>query len=261
MAVSENLDLLGVGHVAVIARDSCGAPVLVFAHDADATPPVPLAVLRAHAHLIERPWLLQRLFPHRLPDVLRDCLRVVVVGGALDSVTLQTYASLGTGDLTVCELHEWSVAGRRERAIHPVLVRPERCDSGFSAPSATPPAALQTARELLTWLERLDTDVTVDGDRFARRVHARGRPLCTVAVEGADLCVHLPEGERVVLAGREDAAAVMDRVMTRFAAGLREPPADPQSAPASLDDLRRSVADVRVTRAEREALQFGEAMS
>lgn len=271
-AIAVGIELADVGRAAVLARDAAGAPALVFAHEGDAAVPTAMQVLRTHAHLTAQPWLLERMFGHRLPATSSSGLRVLVVGHRVDALTLSTFASLGVPDLMVFELHEWSVAGQRHCAVRAVLARPERPELAFAAPSATPQSSVALASEVMTWLERLDADVTVETDRFARRVRARGRALCTLAVVGGELRLDLPDGGHTVLHGREDAAAAMDAVMTRFVASLLPPatgaatPPQPGGADDAGDDgdlalLRRSVADVRVTRLEADALQLGDSLS
>lgn len=268
--VASRIELPDVGRVAVLARDAAGLPVLVFTLDADAVLVSAAQALQVHAHLVAQPWLLERLFEHRLPATPADGVRVILIGHRIDAAALSVLASLSLPDLTVSELHEWTVAGQRECALRPVLVRPARIDGGFSPPSATPAALVGVAREVMSWLERLDVDVTVEADRYARTVRARGRRLCTLAVEGPELCLHLADGERAVLASRDEAMAAMDRAMALFAAGLQPtPPPAPRPTDSvagedgdpDLRDLRRRVADVRVTRAETDALQLGDAIS
>jgi hypothetical protein len=232
-------------------------PVLVFADEAG-TLPVSLNAARVHAHLIDHPWLLQRLFPHRLPAGVRDGLRVLVVGFPFAPIELAALRALALPDLTVLEVHEWSVAGERTSVARPALTRPRRDDSGFDAPSGIAAADVaDTARELLSWLARLDADVVVDGDRFARHVRVRGRPLCSLVLEAGRLSGLLADGTRSVLQNRADAVAMMDAVMQRFAQSLGVAPPGEAPVPELPDfgHLRQAVRDGRLTRAEVQALQ------
>jgi len=262
--IASRIELPEVGSVSMLARDAAGAPVLVFVHDG-AVVAAAVQALQVHAHLAARPWLLQRLFEHRLPPDAAPNLRVLLAGPPVDPSALPALARLMLPDLSVCEIHEWSVAGAREQAVRAVLVHPPRDDAGFSPPSGVPAHLRDLAREVMGWLERLDDDVVVHGDRFARVVKARGRPLCTLAVAGKELVLELAGGERCPLPTREAAAAAVDRVLTWFAAAMvpaaqRSEPAEPVPE-IDFDDLRRSVADVRLTAAEAAALQLGEGVS
>ncbi|MEZ5964336.1 MAG: hypothetical protein R3F56_10865 [Planctomycetota bacterium] len=269
VAVASPIDFPGVGRLSVLARDSAGLPVLVFAFEGDHVALALAQVAQVHAHLVAQPWLLQRLFEHRLPAAPLECLRVVLVGHRFDALALASLGRLSLPDLMVCELHEWTVAGERACALRSVLTSPPRDESDFSPPSATPATHVEVAREVLTWLSRLDADVVVEADRYARVVRARGRLLCTLAIEAGEPWLALADGERSLLASRDAAMAAMDRVMAQFAASLDVPARSDAMAPAAADvdedcdlgDLRRAVADVRVTRAECDALQFGESPS
>jgi hypothetical protein len=275
-AAAVQVELPQVATVSLLARDAAGAPVLVFVEDA--ADPVPAAVraCRAHAHLAGNPWLLQRLFPHRLPAPAPECLRVMIAALRYEDLALATLRAVALPDVSVFEIHEWIADGRREWYARPLLVRPQREDAGFTAPSATPPALLGLARELMGWIEKLDADVTVDGDRYVRRVAARGASLCRLAVDGADLTLTTAGGPTVVLATRADAVAAMDAVMAGFervllgagpaakpdaAVVAPAPAAAPAESPPDLEAWRRSVAEVHLTRAECNALQVGEATS
>ena len=266
-SVAADLDLADVA-VTVLARDAAGAPVLVFADDGNPALPAAVRAARLHAHLAGNVWLLQRVFPHRLPAEASACLRVIVVAFRFDDLALATLRALALPDLRVLELHDWAIAGKRQWAVRPVLARPEVADGGFSVPSAMPARLAPVAAELLRWVERIDADVAASGDRFARHVVARGRPLCTIALRDGALCISLPDGQTFSLLVRDDALAAMDKVMATFEQALRgAPPAAPVS-PSSveavsfgLDDVRRSLADAHLTRAERAALQHSDAKS
>jgi hypothetical protein len=276
-AVAENIEIHEVASIAAIARDAAGAPVLLFAEERGTPVPAAVRAMRAHAHLVANPALLQRLFPHRLPQPAAQCLRVIIVAFCFDELMLATLRTLALPDVLALQLSEWSVGGEQHWCARPVLVRPERHDAGFSAPSATPPAALAVVTEFLSWLQRLDADMTVEGDRFARTVFARGQALCRLAVASGGIEVDLGAAGKAPMHTREDAAAVMDRLMLDFQNSLGtvaapEPSAmapnscAPTAVPAragalDLGDLRRAVAEVRVTRAETSALQFGDCQS
>lgn len=254
--VARQFEVRDVFAVPVLARDFGGAPVLVFAEAPDAGQPAALRAARAFGYLCANPWLLQRVFPHRMPEPPERALRVVVVGFRIDDVALATLRALALPDLVVCELHEWSIAGARHWCARPLLAKPERDDHGFSPPSAARGEPRALAAEVLQWLERLDADVAIDGDRYARRVHARGRPLCTLAVGPRDVTLALTGGPTFTIASRTDAIAAMDVAMSAFQAVLAEAPADALPlAAADLADLRRSVRGVRLTAAECAALQ------
>ncbi len=265
--VAEGVELGEVASITVLARDARGAPTLIFADDRAAHVPAAVCAARAHAHLVANPWLLQRLFPHRLPDAIGACLRVIVVALHFDALALATLRTVALSDLVAMELHEWSIGGRHEWCARPVWARPIRDDGGFSAPSGAPATVTEVVREFLSWLERLDADVTVEGDRYARHVRARGRSLCRVVVDARTAEAVLAGDSRLPLTTRDEAIAAMDRVMAAFESTLREAMAPAPVAPAGdadslqLADLRRSVADVRVTRAECVALQFGDSES
>lgn len=257
-ALASDFDLGDVGRAAVLARDAVGAPVLVFVDD-PAGPPVTLNAARVHAHLVANAWLLQRVFPHRLPTRLGDGLRVLVLGYGFDALGLAALRALALPDLTVLEVHEWSLGGQITTATRAVFSRPTRADATFSPPSgidARDAAAL--ASELLSWLARLDTDVVIDGDRFARHVRARGRPLCTVVWHDGAPWVLLPDGARHTLHGRADAIAAMDSIMRLFREALTPTREPVFGKGGELSRLRQTVGDVRLSRAELHALQARE---
>lgn len=259
--VAADLDLADVA-LTLLARDAAGAPVLVFADDGNATMPVAARAARLHAHLSGNPWLLQRVFPHKLPS--QPVLRVLVVGFRFDDLALATLRALALPDLRVLELHDWTAAGKRHWAVRPVLSRPDVRDDGFTVPSALPAHLAGQAGELLAWLERLDADVAVTGDRFSRQVVARGRPLCVLSYAQGALNLTLPGGEPMPLLVRDDAVTAMDQVMARFEQSLRgdcAPAGAEPALPLDLGELRRSVSDVRLTRDECAALQRGDGLT
>lgn len=259
--VAVDLDIADVA-LTLLGRDAAGAPVLVFADDGNAAMPVAARVARLHAHLSSNTWLLQRVFPHKLPA--QPNLRVIVAGFRFDDLALATLRALALPDLRVLELHDWTAAGKRHWAVRSVLARPEDRDEGFTVPSALPTQFAGQAKELLAWLERLDADVAVTGDRFSRQVVARGRPLCVLGFGQGALELTLPTGEVLPLLVRDDAVAAMDKVMATFEQSLRAdapPPASDESITLDLGELRRSVADVRLSRAECAALQRGDSPS
>lgn len=263
--LASEFDLGEVGRVSVLARDAVGAPVLVFVDD-PAGLPVTLNAARVHAHLVANAWLLQRVFPHRLPTRLADGLRVIVLGYEFEALDLAALRALSLPDLTVLEVHEWSLGGQPTTATRAVFSRPARADATFSPPSGIDARdAAARASELLAWLARLDTDVVIDGDRFARHVRARGRPLCTVVWHDGVPWVLLPDGARHTLHGRDDAIVAMDSIMRLFREALtptREPVfgkgGELSRLRQTVSEVRQTVGDVRLSRAELHALQARE---
>ncbi len=257
-AIASDLDLGEVGRVSVVARDAVDHPVLVFV-DGAASLPVSVNAVRVHAHLVANAWLLQRVFPHRLPARLAEGLRVMVLGYEFDALALATLRALALEDLTVLEVHEWSLGGERATAARAVFSRPARIDTTFAPPSGVDRRdAAQLAEELLSWLARLDADVVIDGDRFARHVWARGQVLCTVVWHDGASWVLLPDGARYTLHTREDAILAMDSLMARFGATLAAVREPSFGQGTDIGRVRQSVSEVRLSRAELHALQARE---
>lgn len=211
--------------VDALCRDAAGAPVLLFLAEPGAEMESLERVFRARLWLLENGGLLRDLVPLRGLDPDRAA-RSMLVGFDFPWSFVRLLPGTGLPDLEVYAVRSLSYGGQMRvqvvpvhgRACEPVL-RGERVPEGITRSEQR----VLFAR-LQTWLRRLDTDLSVRGDRYGRIWFYDGAPLAEVALRDRRLSVRIPcadaglEGAATVfvIEREEDCRRAADRVARRY---------------------------------------------
>lgn len=252
---------VGAGYVAAadaLLRDAAGAPVfLLVAGDADAG--LAGRVLATLSFCERMGDALSRALPEA-GFVPGSAARVLVVGPAVALTPLDLLRRLEPRGLELCQLEPFRLGGV------------ERCATrwlggglgGGASSAGTPLPAFHLPESLLPlwaeierFLQRLDSSIVVDGDRFLRRISWLGRPLGRVHVAEGSLVATAPGGATSLLDGPASVRRWCDQLFRCYLT-LAGAPAAPASANANrLVDpggLRASLAGARVSAEEYAAL-------
>jgi hypothetical protein len=245
------------GAVDALARDASGAPVLlVLAVDDD--PLLGPRVFDAVEFLQRVGGALASAVPEAefVPGAVG---RVVVVAANGSAGALQVLGRRVPAGVEVCRLEAFRLAGSERFAViwqgtganglvpgaSPVAI------SSGATPSAAPEFACPTAhagvwQALRDFCARIDSGVTVEGDRHRRRIHWQGHLLGEVAVRDGALQGTHADGSVCALAAPADVRAFSDRLLRRYAhvAGLLLPRSDAAGATSpGRDAVARHAAD------------------
>lgn len=226
-----------LGPVDCLARDALGAPVLVLlAVEGDV-----LLAARALGALefLERVGgaLAAALPEARLVPGARG--RVLVIGTEASTSALGSLRRVRSPELQICMLEPFRLAGEERFAVRWTGARdggshPEQPEGGvrgeeFAVPAGHRPfwAALQRI------CERLDPEVCVEGERFARRITWRGHRLGEVAVRAEGLVGSVPGAEDIVIAEARDVRVFADRLLRGYLAARDLGPSGRSTAPTT----------------------------
>ena len=259
-----------------VARDAGGRTVLLLAAVGAETVGLPVSVLDAHSFMQRNAAVLARALPD---SGIRSAggWRVVVVGMDLPPACLERISALGLERVEVFEIEPFTLDGEARIAVRPVLGhRASGGEDGLHVPTGLlDPERRSLCARFLQRLQRMDSNLRVEGDRFSRRLTTGAATLADLRVEGDRVFVQVQQ-ECLELAGEEECLEIVDLVLRRYLGLLTTPtlgdPARETGEPAaggvakptaetglSLEPLRRTVAESRISREEFSAL--GEASS
>jgi hypothetical protein len=269
--VAHDLQLRDNCTVDGVARDAGGRAVLLLAAIGTENPGIPVSVLEAHAFMERNAAVLARV----LPDSgirFTDGWRVVVVGLDLPPACLERISALGLERVEVLEIEPFSLDGKARIVVRPVLGhRANGGEDGLHVPTGLiDPERRSLCASFLQRLRRMDSNLRVEGDRFSRRLTTGGAALAELRVEGNRVFVQVGQ-ESLELVGDEECLEIVDLVLRRYLGLLATPapgnPAREVVEPAasgvalrgaetglSLEPLRRTVAETRISKEEYSAL-------
>lgn len=226
--VMESLDCSDgeLGAVDGLARDAMGGAVLVMlAVDGDAL--LPARALAAGKFLQRVGDALARAVPEAnfCPGVPG---RLLLVGTENAAAAIEQVCALPIPALYACTLEPFRVAGTERFAIRWIPARagePSAAEAGVDAPSTAdsepgfvvPPARAEVWCAVQDICERIDPSVTVQGDRYARKISWNGHPLGDVRTLGGALVASAATGVVRELRDLRDVRRFGDQLLRAFA--------------------------------------------
>lgn len=272
--IAQDLDLHEVCTVDGVGRDAAGRAVLLFAVVGSDSVGLPVKVLEAHSFLQRNGSVLSRVLPES-GIYFRDAWRVAVVAMGLPDACVKQISALGLDRVEIYEVESFALAGEGHLVVRPVLgYRTGGGEDGFHVPSGLlDPARRSLCAGLLASLHRMDPRMQVYGDRFSRRLTTGTGRLLDLRIDGDRILIELGS-DRFELSNEEDCAEVVDLALRRYldlltarvggessASGSRRAAPEPSVIAAaadegglSLEPLRRTVAETRISREEYTAL-------
>ena len=268
--VAQDLSLHEACTVDGVARDASGRAVLLFAVVGGEAVGLPVKVLEAHSFLQRNGRVLARALPES-GIRFADAWRIAVVSMGLSEACLRQISGLGLERVEVYEVEPFTLDGEARLVVRPVLGHRARGgEDGLHVPSGLlEPAARELAARFLQLLGRMDPKIRVDGDRFSRRLTVGTARLADLWVDEDRIFVRVGE-ETAELHGEEDHLEIVDLVLRRYLELLaarqrgrsvqtvgnvaRNVGVGVEEGGLSLEPLRRSVAETRISREEFSAL-------
>ncbi len=224
-----------LGPVDCLARDALGAPVLVLlAVEGDML--LTARALSAIEFLDRVGSALPAAIPEaRLVPGARG--RVVVIGTEASTALLSSLRRVNSSRLQTCMLEPFRLAGEERFAVRwsmPLLAGDEHArPAATSEEFAVPEGHKACWAALHRICERLDPEVLVEGERFARRITWRGHRLGEVLVRAEGLIGVVPGAAEIVLAEARDVRSFADRLLRGYLTA-REPGAGSTGGSASV---------------------------
>ena len=230
--VMESLDCSDgeLGAVDGLARDAMGGPVLVMlAVEGDAL--LPARALAAGKFLRRVGDALARAVPEAnfCPGIAG---RVLLIGNEAATATIEQVCALPIPGLHACTLEPFRIAGSERFAIRWATAHGDR--DAIDASSPSPSGADESAPEFVVpqaraeiWdavqeiCERIDPDVRVHGDRYARQVSWNGFPLGDIRTVGGALVASAATGVVRDLRDARDVRRFGDQLLRAFAQHAR----------------------------------------
>ena len=246
------------------AQDALGAPVLIFGVAEDGSRDLPGRVLEAEVWFARHGRALLRAFPE---FALRADLpaRVLVVGFEVGTELIERLARVASPQLEILQLCSFFARGESHVDVEILWPREAR----NQALAGLPPVTLETQpREhcvrFMDLMRRLDPKVAVFGDRYTRSFWLGGKQLCELQVDADGVQVSVGE-DLLPLDGPDAIDAAVDRVLRIcYQTGTdADQPQEREAAPLiagpapsrmSLEPIRRTVAEARLSRDEYTAL-------
>lgn len=245
-----------LGPVDCLARDALGAPVLVLlAVEGDML--LTARALGAIEFLDRVGNALAAAIPEaRLVPGARG--RVLVIGTEASTALLHGLRRVNSSRLQTCMLEPFRLGGEERFAVRWMSAQAAAEDPSQTAAAseefAVPEGHKACWSALQRICERLDPEVLVEGERFARRITWRGHRLGEVVVRAEGLIGSAPGAEDVVLAEARDVRGFADRLLRGYLA-VREPGAGSPGAAAIVREGHSSPSSAK--RAEARAASQG----
>lgn len=262
----------GTAVVDALARDALGAPLFLFAASEESVRDLPSRILEVDG------WF--RRHGEALLRALADAgyqngaqPRFLVVGFEIAADLAERLERLSIARLEALQICTFSLRGELHYDIEHVLPRGAAQELKLGTLSSiVDPRDRELCACMLDLMQRLDPRMTVTGDRFSRRFALSGAPLGMLRYDEGGLWFSLADQHHRIQCWDHVVDAV-DLVLRSWHLGCRDaeveesPPSSAETpvrplarleARISLDALRRSVAETKLTRAEFEALTNGE---
>lgn len=264
VVVQDDLLFEGGCRVDALARDAHGTPVLLFLVMPEEDRDLAGRVLDAQAWMTANPRLLAQALPLR--GVRYDqAPRVVVVGFEIPEALLGRLATLRLPSLDVYQVSWFSAGGELKVGMVPLVGAALAGEQdGFRVPAGIDdPRQRSLCSRFLDLLQRLDPGLEVFGDRFSRRFSLAGRAVGELRQVDGRLQFEVPRGDQAAavfeLSSWSDCEGAADAAMRRYLACSvpTSEPVDDLVGPPSFSSIRRSVAQVQLSREEYSALGGG----
>ena len=263
--LAEGLALPCGERVDAIARDASGRAVFVLLTLGDEAERLLARVLAARAFLGRNRMALDRALPDLGVHFGRGT-RIAVIGLHIPDQERRDLARVGGDDLEVYQVEVFGLGGSSFLSAQ-ALNGPAAggAENSLDVPSGlSSPELRSRCGALLGVLERLDPELDVFGDRFSRRVDCRGELLCRLRVDRDGVQVAVGERRLARLEDTQDLLELGDAVLRRYLELIGPDAGGPQGTETadpdgerpllSLEPLRKSVAETRVSREEFSAL-------
>lgn len=274
--VQEDLELgaspPGTSSVDALARDALGTPLFIFAATEETLRDLPSRILEVDG------WF--RRHGDALLRALADAgykngaaPRFLVVGFEIPSELVERLERLTIPRLEALQICSFALRGELHYDIEHVVPRGIDSTLKFGVmPSIADPRDRELCACFLDLMQRLDPRVTITGDRFSRKFALAGAPLGALCYDEGGLTFACGDQHHRIQCWDHVVDAI-DGVLRSWHLGCRDaeveetPPAAAETpvrpfarleARISLDALRRSVAETKLTRDEYDALTNGD---
>ncbi len=230
--ICEDLELGNGGRVDVLAADLTGAPVLVFAVSPSEAGKLTSRLVNAAAWFRQHGPMLEPQLPEAKIN-LEASPRLLVLGVEILADTMQDIMGLGLESLQVYQFCQFTVA--RETHVGLAPLTPVTGTGSGPGPlvndNGQPPEGLrdegdrQLCKQFLDRAAMMDDRISVDGDRFSRRLLLGGRSLGVLEVNAQGMQFAMEEGAVLPLQCEEDSVDLLDHLLRSLLPPLptREP--------------------------------------